>query len=499
MRPRDLPTARSGRAATSSPAASAWCEAQADARGRQVSGNALSVLAGAAGAADAAIVFVLSLLACVARNGLDVPISVVTTAGLASLLMGNALSLAGLYGAHIGDRFLAQVGRAVQAWSIVFVLLLALAYFSKTSSDYSRLWAVGWYGTVVLGLAGVRLAVLVQIRRLRSRGRLATIVAVVDLVVPRAGAEVGGGPALARRLARDDAADTRVLGVFRRDGCGPSGITDLIALSRLFRIDEVLVFVPGEADGTDEISAILRRLGSIPANVRLCPTLPELAQMPVRQTAILHDLPMLTVHRRPLGGWSSLVKRGEDLLIAGALLVVLAPVLAAIAIAIRLDTPGPILFRQARQGFNQNVFTMLKFRSMVHAPAETRAVRQATRHDPRVTAVGRILRRTSLDELPQLFNVLRGDMSLVGPRPHAVVHNEQYSAVIDDYLARHRMQPGITGWAQINGARGETDTLDKMQKRVRFDLVYIDNWSIGLDLKIIALTAIGMLFDRDAY
>ncbi len=143
MRPRDLPTARSGRAAASSPAASAWCEAQADARGRQVSGNALSVLAGAAGAADAAIVFVLSLLACVARNGLDVPISVVTTAGLASLLMANALSLAGLYGAQIGDRFLAQVGRAVQAWSIVFVLLLALAYFSKTSSDYSRLWAVG--------------------------------------------------------------------------------------------------------------------------------------------------------------------------------------------------------------------------------------------------------------------------------------------------------------------------------------------------------------------
>ena len=474
-----------------SAAAFAWSEAQADARGRSASWEPLTLLAGAAGAADAVIIFVLSLFAFVLRNGFELPVYIVTTASLASLLMANALSLSGVYTTHIKDGFMPQVGRAVKAWSIVFVLLLAIGYLTKTSSDYSRLWAVCWYVTVVLGLALVRLGVSVQIRRWRSRGRLATMVAIVDLA--------GAGDAMVRRLAADGSSDARLIGVFGADGAGPSDVNDLVDLSRLFRIDEIFVLVSGSAPPAvgGQLASILRRLGTIPTNVRICPIIPELEKTPVRHTSIVHNMPMLTVHNRPLGAWSSLVKRSEDLVIGGVLLVVLLPLLAIIAIAIKIDSPGPVLFRQARQGFNHNIFTVLKFRSMTHQPTEDHAVVQAKRGDQRVTRLGAILRRTSLDELPQLFNVLRGEMSLVGPRPHAVIHNEQYSAAIDDYLGRHRVQPGITGWAQINGLRGETDTLDKMQKRVEHDLAYIDSWSIGLDLRIIVLTAINVLFHRE--
>jgi putative colanic acid biosynthesis UDP-glucose lipid carrier transferase len=221
--------------------------------------------------------------------------------------------------------------------------------------------------------------------------------------------------------------------------------------------------------------------------------------MPIHGALLVHDIPALAVHKRPIGAWSSVIKRVEDLVIGCLALLVLWPVMLVVAILIKLDSRGPILFRQARQGFNHNIITVLKFRTMSHGSQSDVEVVQATRNDPRVTRVGRILRRTSIDELPQIWNVLRGEMSLVGPRPHAIAHNQQYSELIDDYLGRHRVQPGITGWAQVNGLRGETDTLDKMRKRVDYDLSYINSWSIALDLKIIMLTAISILFDRRAY
>jgi putative colanic acid biosynthesis UDP-glucose lipid carrier transferase len=168
------------------------------------------------------------------------------------------------------------------------------------------------------------------------------------------------------------------------------------------------------------------------------------------------------------------------------------------ALAIKLDSRGPVLFRQNRVGFNGNIFQVLKFRTMTHAPEPDGELPQARRNDSRVTRIGKILRRTSLDELPQLVNVLRGDMSLVGPRPHAVPHDEYFAARINGYLGRHRMQPGITGWAQVNGLRGETETLGKMQRRVDHDLAYIEDWSLLLDLRIILRTLL-CLVDRNAY
>ena len=478
------------------PAAFAWTEAQADARARTGNRDPLKLLVGFVGAADATIIFVLSMIAFVLRHGIEpVPLDIITTSALAAILTANALTISGAYSAHIKDGFIAQIGRAGQAWTVVFVILLTIGYFTKTLNDYSRLWAILWYASVVVGLAAVRLAAVAQIRHWRARGRLATTVAVVDLA--------GRGSEFVRRLTRDDADEIRLVGVFTAgDDARPGrGITDLVGLSRLFRIDEVFVLVADQAHGMDpaDLSALMRRLGTIPANVRLCPLLPDLGQTPIRDTALVHDMPVLTVHRRPLGAWSSVAKRIEDVVIGCVALLLLCPVMLVVAILVKINSPGPILFRQARQGFNNNVIMVLKFRTMTHQAEPDKQVVQATRNDNRVTSLGKILRRTSIDELPQIFNVLRGEMSLVGPRPHAVVHNEQYAALIDDYFGRHRMQPGITGWAQVNGWRGETDTVEKMQKRVEYDLSYINNWSIALDLKIILLTAISILFDRRAY
>src|SRR5262249_13558848 len=218
---------------------------------------------------------------------------------------------------------------------------------------------------------------------------------------------------------------------------------------------------------------------------------------PARGFEAVAGIPMLAVHERPIVGWSLLLKEIEDRLFAAVLLLVLLPVFALIALAIKLDSQGPVFFRQKRYGFNNNPITIFKFRQMVASPEEA-GVPQARRNDPRVTRVGAFLRRTSLDELPQLINVLNGEMSLVGPRPHAVAHNEQYAKVIDDYLSRHRVKPGITGWAQVNGLRGETDTPEKMRLRVQHDLFYIDNWSFWFDLKILALTPFAAI-NRNAY
>jgi putative colanic acid biosynthesis UDP-glucose lipid carrier transferase len=197
--------------------------------------------------------------------------------------------------------------------------------------------------------------------------------------------------------------------------------------------------------------------------------------------------------------WGTVVKRIEDLVLGTALLLFALPLMVAIAVAIRIDTPGPVLFRQTRQGLNNSAFAILKFRTMIYVPGPERAVPQARRHDLRVTRVGRVLRRTSLDELPQLFNVLRGEMSLVGPRPHAVSHGDRYGALIVGYADRHRVPPGITGWAQVHGHRGETDTLEKMQRRVDHDLAYLANRSLLFDLRILLMTVWTVWRDRNAY
>ena len=472
-------------------AAFAWAEAQSAARAHSSRADPMRLFAEGVALADAGTVLLCSSVAYLARYGLVLQPVELSVTLLAVLLTYNAMRLCGAYAHDPARRLPVQVARAAQAFSLVFVLLLLLGYLTKTSGQVSRLWAVGWYMLALLGFAAVRVVAHAQLARWRRRGRLARTVAIVDL------SQDGDGALLARRLRQHSAGDIQLVGVFlgsAGNAAAPDGVEDLIALSRLFRIDEVAV-APGNAPAA-EADAVLRRLSTIPTTVRICPRVPSLA-LPAREAALFFGQPALTIHQKPLAGLSSLAKRVEDVVLSAVITLMLLPLMALVAFAIRVDSPGPVLFRQPRLGFNNNVITVFKFRSMHHRVES--GVPQATRHDPRVTRVGRLLRRSSLDELPQLFNVLRGEMSLVGPRPHAVAHNEQYAALIDDYLGRHRVQPGITGWAQVNGFRGETDTLDKMQRRVEHDLAYIDNWSILLDLKILALTAVVGLFNGNAY
>jgi putative colanic acid biosynthesis UDP-glucose lipid carrier transferase len=218
-----------------------------------------------------------------------------------------------------------------------------------------------------------------------------------------------------------------------------------------------------------------------------------------QMSAEMAGVPLLTIHDTPILGFARLLKRAFDLILGGIAVTLLSPIMLAVAIAVKLDSPGPILFRQARYGERGRKISVYKFRSMYVNNDKGGPLRQASQHDPRVTRVGRFLRRSSLDELPQLFNVLGGSMSLVGPRPHAVAHNEEYRHQISGYMLRHSIKPGITGWAQINGLRGETDTLDKMQRRIEYDRYYIKNWSLRLDLKILFKTVWTVIRASNAY
>ncbi len=212
----------------------------------------------------------------------------------------------------------------------------------------------------------------------------------------------------------------------------------------------------------------------------------------------MNGIPVVGICETPFTGTNSLVKRVSDIVLASLILVLISPLLVAVAIGVKLSSPGPVIFKQRRNGLAGEEIVVWKFRSMT-TQDNGEHVPQARRDDPRVTRFGAFIRRTSLDELPQFFNVLQGRMSIVGPRPHAVAHNEQYRRLIKAYMVRHKVKPGITGWAQIHGHRGETDTLDKMQARVEYDLEYLRNWSLGLDLQIIARTVKLVFFDRKAY
>jgi Undecaprenyl-phosphate glucose phosphotransferase len=297
-----------------------------------------------------------------------------------------------------------------------------------------------------------------------------------------------------------------VLGVFSEKDAsagarvGPypvlGGLEDLRDYARDNDVDDVIIALPWSAD--QEIMRLVAMLRELPVNVYLSSDLIGF-QLPFRSCPDhFGTTPLVEVIGRPLEGWGVLRKAALDYSLGILLTVLLLPLMAAVALAIKLDSSGPVFFRQERYGFVNRVFRIWKFRTMRHgAPASTTL--QATRNDARVTRVGRFLRRTSLDELPQLFNVLNGTMSLVGPRPHAVDHNEEYSKLIRGYFARHRVKPGITGLAQVNGFRGETETVEKMEARVRYDIHYVENWSLFLDAKILATTVLAILRDRNAY
>lgn len=470
--------------------AMAWANAHASARTFSAGADPIYTLSGLMAVGDALAVMLAAAAAYALRHGpAPVPLDILSTTLLGSVMTLMLMRRSGTYTRHLRSSIGAQIGRAFRIWTFVTGLLLGLGYVTAASDAYARLWAPTWYVTALLGLVVVRLLARLQLRRWRRDGRLARTVAIVEM-------DPNDRSSGVTKAALDLAAsEVCLVGVFSLKGGRAGQVDDLMRLARLFRIDEIIIV--GTASGDADLAPLLRRLGTLPANISICAAFPRMA-FPCQKATVLFGFPVLVVYRRPLDGWGRLAKRIEDVALATALLVVFSPLMLVIAAAVKLDSPGPVLFRQKRVGFNNNTFEVLKFRTMHHCNVPEDDVRQAQRGDPRVTRVGRWLRRTSLDELPQLINVQRGDMSLVGPRPHALPHDKYFSAKIDGYLSRHRILPGMTGWAQVNGLRGETETLDKMQRRVEHDLAYVENWSLLLDLQVLWRTFF-CLISRDAF
>jgi Undecaprenyl-phosphate glucose phosphotransferase len=388
-------------------------------------------------------------------------------------------------------------------WSIVFVVALAAVFFLKLDGAFSRVWLLGWYGAGLALLACERIALAVLVRALTQQGKLDRRTVIV------------GGGALAdpvlRALAAQNDSDLRILGVFddRTDDRSPDvvagypklgSVDDLVEFARHTRIDLVIFTLPISAE--TRILQMLRKLWVLPIDIRLAAHTHKLRFRP-RSYSYIGSVPVIDVFDKPIADWDVIVKSAFDKVVGSICLVLLAPLMALIALAVKLDSRGPVLFKQIRHGFNNEKIEIYKFRSMYADKLDHAGVRQVTRGDPRVTRVGRFIRKTSLDELPQLFNVVfKGNLSLVGPRPHAIVSfaaDHTYDEVVDGYFARHRVKPGLTGWAQINGWRGETDTPEKIQKRVECDLYYIENWSILLDVYILALTPFALIKAENAY
>ncbi|WP_119422666.1 undecaprenyl-phosphate glucose phosphotransferase [Desertibaculum subflavum] len=395
-----------------------------------------------------------------------------------------------------------QWRKVAMTWSMVCAAGLMVAFATKTSDNYSRGWVIGWFLAATTLLLLNRAALHRQIRAWHRQGYFARNVAVIGAGEP--------GAQLIAKLGRFADENVRIVGVFddRRTrlaraavpGAGAVGtVDDLVRIARHMQLDEVIVTLPLNAPG--RLRTMVQKLQHLPVDVRI--SLEPLADhVSVRGTSWVGDLPLINVADRPLKNWAAVIKLIEDKALAALLLSVFGLPMLIIAALIRLDSRGPVFFVQDRYGFNNTTIRVLKFRTM-HADREDRSgAQQTVRGDPRVTRVGRILRATSLDELPQLFNVLRGDMSLIGPRAHALKMKAAgilYDEAVEEYFMRHRVRPGLTGWAQVHGLRGETDTLEKARRRVEFDLWYIENWSLALDLAIVFATVRAVLKRQNAY
>jgi Undecaprenyl-phosphate glucose phosphotransferase len=394
-----------------------------------------------------------------------------------------------------------SIQKVLAAWMIAFAILLFVAFALKISDYFSRVWVVSWFLSGACSLVVCRWALGQWVDKLVVEGLL-----VERAVIYGAGLH---GQQFAAQMASNVDRFTQLIGFIDDrssrvphswnglEHIGDSNV--LLELIRANKIDQVFVALPPSA--SDRQNQVLNMLADTPVRVHL-------VFDPVRFKVVrsnfrfVNHFPVVQIADRPLTGWSHISKEIEDKILSLLILFLISPLLIMISIAIRLDSRGPILFKQHRYGYNNSLIEVWKFRSMHVSDDRHDTMQQATRDDQRVTRVGHFLRRTSLDELPQFINVLLGDMSIVGPRPHAIEHLYEGSELADTvarYAARHRVKPGITGWAQVNGWRGETDTIEKLRKRVEYDLYYIENWTIWLDLWIIFKTLVLILKDDNAY
>ncbi len=381
-------------------------------------------------------------------------------------------------------------------WACTVALLLLLGFMFKVSSIFSRTVILTWFAVTPLVLVGAHLATRKLMGWLVRRGTIArrqVIVGANEL-----------GCELACRLAEEPCSGTvqgffddrqieRLHGVCSQQLLGRFG--DLAEYVRRHAIHAIYICLPISAQ--PRIRALLEDLRDTTASIYFVPDVFAFDLIQARFGEI-RGMPLLAICETPFCGMNGVLKRVCDIVLAAAGLVLAAPLLIAIIVGVKRSSPGPVLFRQRRYGLDGEEFLVYKFRTMTVCE-DGGDLRQASRDDQRTTRFGGFLRRTSLDELPQLINVLEGKMSLVGPRPHAVAHNEHYRKLVSGYMLRHKVRPGMTGWAQVNGLRGETTDLERMHTRVQFDLDYLKNWSLGLDLRILLMTAVIVLRDRNAY
>src|SRR5665213_1764248 len=396
-----------------------------------------------------------------------------------------------------------QYMRLASAWSVVFLIVIGASFFAKAGEMFSRVWLGSYYVGGLIALVGSRRLLFLMVRKWTREGRLTRRTVIV-----------GGGPSgehIIEALRKQKDSGVKVIGLFDDRGDARSSmdcagerklgiVDDLVEFGRRTRVDLVIFSLPIAAE--ERILQMLKKLWVLPVDIRLAAHSNKLQFRP-RSYSYIGSVPVLDVFDRPIADWDVVMKWLFDKLIGSLMLVCALPVMVVIAIAIKLESRGPVLFKQKRYGFNNDLIEVYKFRSMYIEASDATASELVTKDDPRVTRVGRFIRKTSLDELPQLFNVvLRGNLSLVGPRPHAINAKAEarlYDEAVDGYFARHRVKPGITGWAQINGWRGETNTHEKIQQRVEHDLYYIENWSALLDLYILMRTPFALLKTENAY
>jgi Undecaprenyl-phosphate glucose phosphotransferase len=389
-----------------------------------------------------------------------------------------------------------QLWRVLVGWTMVMGLLTAGIFFFKAGDHFSRVWLLGWFVGGAALLVTYRMALRSLVRHWTDLGRLRRRTVIV-----------GGGDdakVLIDRIKNSASNDISLLGLFddRVDKRSPDvvagyhklgKVSDLIKFARRSRVDLVLVSMPLSAE--KRVLDMLTQLWVLPVDIRLSA---HMSKLKFTQSAYSYvgDIPMFDMADRPISDWNLVFKWVFDKVVALTAIILLSPIMIATAIAIKLESKGPVFFMQNRHGFNNELIKIYKFRSMRTDMADATAAKLVTKDDPRVTRVGKFIRKTSIDELPQLFNVLKGEISIVGPRPHALqakAANKLYYEAVDGYFARHRVRPGMTGWAQINGWRGETDTIDKIMQRVNHDLYYIEHWSILFDLYIVLKTPISLV------
>ncbi|QFI65818.1 undecaprenyl-phosphate glucose phosphotransferase [Sinorhizobium alkalisoli] len=431
----------------------------------------------------------------------DLPVYIaILTGGSAFAVI--TMQLADAYQVPALRAWLRMMPRILGAWTGAFGVIALTLFFLKSGHLYSRVWVGGWFAAGVLFLVAERAFIAYSVKHWSRNGTMERRAVIIG----------GGAPAkeLIRTIEHQPDNDIRICGIFddRDERRSPNVIAgypklgtvdELVEFARMARIDMLIFSLPLTAE--DRILTLLRKLWVLPVDIRLAAHANNLRFRP-RSYSHVGKVPMLDIFDKPIADWDSVAKRCFDVFFSLVALAMLWPVMLGAAVAVKLTSPGPIIFKQKRHGFNNEIIEVYKFRSMYTHLSDPTARNAVTKGDPRVTPVGRFLRKSSIDELPQIFNVLKGELSLVGPRPHAVHAQTQdriYSDVVEGYFARHRVKPGVTGWAQINGWRGEVDNDEKIRFRTAFDLYYIENWSLFLDLKILFLTPMRLLNTENAY